>query len=450
MNESWKPASQRYCCRVCAAELPIATPLPWRCQRANNFDRHHALAVIGSRESVESESVESESVDSESVDSESDNPFLAFRERLTWDAFAQQVGVTAEGRIEAIAALDDDIAAVAGSGFRFTPFARNDGVSAALGFNETGGVWIKDETNNVGGSHKARHLFTTMLQLRLAESLSLAPWSGRSNRPALAIASCGNAAIAAATIAAAARWPIQVFVPHWAGGTVVDMLSALDAVIIRCERLEGDPPGDPCIREFRRAVAGGAIPFSVQGTENVTCLDGGRTIGWEIGSQARHLGIGIDRMFVQVGGGALASCLGASAPVDKFHMVQTEGCAPLSRAWALAMVADADVHAAAWHWAELMWPWGTEPKSVADGILDDETYDWLGVFEAMVRSNGWPITATEAEIVAAYGLGRSKSGIDVSATGTAGLAGLLAIIEQIGPDERVAVVFSGVERPGTS
>ena len=58
-------------------------------------------------------------------------------------------------------------------------------------------VWVKDETGNVGGSHKGRHLAGALLHLRAAEALGLA---GASRRP-LAIASCGNAAIAAATLA---------------------------------------------------------------------------------------------------------------------------------------------------------------------------------------------------------------------------------------------------------
>ena len=31
------------------------------------------------------------------------------------------------------------------------------------GFSEPGGVWVKDETGNVSGSHKARHLFGVLL-----------------------------------------------------------------------------------------------------------------------------------------------------------------------------------------------------------------------------------------------------------------------------------------------
>ena len=95
--------------------------------------------------------------------------------------------------------VGERIAAVDGAGFTVTPFARADALSDALGFGEDGGVWVKDETGGVAGSHKARHLL-----------VDPAPHQGRRGaRPSaagkrrLAIASCGNAALAAATLAAA-------------------------------------------------------------------------------------------------------------------------------------------------------------------------------------------------------------------------------------------------------
>ena len=51
-----------------------------------------------------------------------------------------------------------------------------------------------------------------------------------------------------------------------------------------------------------------------------------------------------------------------------------------------------------------MWPWD-DPRSAADGILDDETYDWLGVLEAMDGGGGSPVVAPEAAIIEAHELG---------------------------------------------
>ena len=71
-----------------------------------------------------------------------------------------------------------------------------------------------------------------------------------------------------------------------------------------------------------------------------------------------------------------------------------------------------------------MTPW-PDPHSAADGILDDETYDWLGVLDVVRRSGGQVVVAPETAIVEAHELGRT-TGIPVSATGTAGLAGAAA------------------------
>jgi len=428
-------------CRVCAASVDIATPLSWRCPAAGD-DRHHVLALVDD--------------DAVAPMVHDHNPFVAFRERLAWDAFAAAHGMSAAAREAMVREADAQVAQVAGTGFVFTPFARADALSDALGFSAAGGVWVKDETRNVAGSHKARHLFSILLHLLTAERLGLAPWAASGQRPALAIASCGNAALAAATLAASVAWPIRVFVPVAANAVVVAELHRLGATVVECPRLSTDPPGDPCVHRFREAVAAGAVPFSVQGPENAWCLDGGRTIGWEMAEQAAdqmaEQAPAFDRVFVQVGGGAFAACvaagLAASGSAPRLHPVQTESCAPLQRSWQGLRAAGADAAGAdpARHWAELMWPWEHVGASAADGILDDETYDWLPVLEAMRAGGGSPVVVGEADVLQANEVGCRTTGIDASHTGTAGLAGLIAMRSEVGKHERVAAIFSGIRR----
>jgi hypothetical protein len=95
-----------------------------------------------------------------------------------------------------------------------------------------------------------------------------------------------------------------------------------------------------------------------------------------------------------------------------------------------------------------MWPWEAEPRSVAHGILDDETYDWLAVVRGTLASGGTPLVVGETTLVAANDLARSATGIDVDHTGSSGLAGLLAAVQagRVGPDESVGVLFTGVRR----
>ncbi len=419
-------------CAVCDAVVGIDQPLVFRCPNWTAADPYHSLRIVQRDVAVQPVY-------------ESANPFLAFRPYFAWDSFAAAVGLSEPTRWGLVRELDAAIAEVDGTGFVTTPFHRANALSDHLGFVSFGGVWIKNETHQVAGSHKARHLFSTLLHLRCVELSGLAPWGpGPTSRPPLAIASCGNAALAAATLAAAAQWPIQVFVPTDAGDAVMSRLKALKATITICPRRDSDPAGDPCVLRYREAVANGALPFSVQGPENVWCLDGGRTTGWEMASRS------FDHLFVQVGGGALARCtigaFGQVGPLPKLHAVQTEGCAPLARAWRRAVAGVGGVPAAAAHWREYMTPWEATPHSAADGILDDETYDWLGVFGGMAASHGAPVIATETEILAANEMSRTFTTIDVSHTGTAGLAGLLAIRDVVSNHEKVALIFSGVRR----
>ena len=97
-----------------------------------------------------------------------------------------------------------------------------------------------------------------------------------------------------------------------------------------------------------------------------------------------------------------------------------------------------------------MWPWESEPKSLAAGILDDETYDWRAVVEGMLATGGRPVVVSEDQLGAAYRLG-VQAGYPVGPTGTAGLAGLPGLLESgaIAPEHTVAVLFTGIRRSGT-
>jgi hypothetical protein len=94
-----------------------------------------------------------------------------------------------------------------------------------------------------------------------------------------------------------------------------------------------------------------------------------------------------------------------------------------------------------------MWPWGEEPRSLATGILDDETYDWRAVVGGMLATGGRPLVVTEKRLARAHDLGHA-AGHPVDPTGSSGLAGLLELVADgaVGPDDRVGVLFTGVDR----
>ncbi len=425
-------AARRWQCVRCGAEVPIAAWMPFRCPNATARDRHHALGIVDEPAVVDMAA--------------HDHPFVAADAHLAWSACAEANGIDAARRRDLVLDIDRAVREVDGTGFHVTPFARSAVLSDELGFDQDGGIWVKDESGSVAGSHKARFLFSILLHLRAAEESGVF-----TDRPPLAIASCGNAALAAATLAKAVDWPIDVYVPTWMADGFGDRLDALGARIHRSARRDGDPAGDPAMLRFREAVAEGAIPFTVQGTENALCLDGGRTLGWEIAAALRREGSEwLDGMFVQVGGGAFASATftaltGSGIDVSSFP-VQTAGCAPLDRA--LERARERGIVDVGLHWDELMTVW-PDPSSVADGILDDETYDWVDIAHSLRVAGGASVVADESMVVAAHDLAH-HAGFDASPTGTAGLAGVLQVLasdpDRFDPSSRLVVVMSGATR----
>ncbi|MFN8194344.1 MAG: pyridoxal-phosphate dependent enzyme [Nocardioidaceae bacterium] len=446
------PAS-RLVCSGCGSAPAARDPYPFRCPDAAGGDVDHVLVRV----------LDLDRVSFPVGAAGSGSPFVRYRGLLHSHHRATAAGLTDEEVVAIVTRLDEAVARVAGAGFRATPFARDASLSDQLGFHPAGGVWVKDETGNVAGSHKARHLMGVLLHLEVSERLGLADPQAR---PDLAIASCGNAALAAAVLARAADRRLRVFVPVDADPPVLAGLRDLGADVVGCPRDPGEP-GDPTYARLRAALAAGALPFTCQGSENGLVIEGGETLAFEIASDLGTRGEALDHLVVQVGGGALASAciqgLGEAVGLDalgrmpRVHTVQTAGAHPLERAYARvrdrlpaapgpAEIAGA-MRDAAVHRSAFMWPWEGEPRSIATGILDDETYDWRAVVEGMLATGGRPLVVGEELLARAHDLGRA-AGFPVDPTGSSGLAGLLELRAEggIGPDERVGVLFTGVER----
>lgn len=476
--------------------------------------------------------------------------FRRYARRLDAHRLVERGAITEAELIEVIEAIDEAVAAVEGRGFEVTPFASRPELARAVGLDPAVELWVKDETGNVSGTHKARHLFGVALAHRLAEATSEASrhhddfrgiGDSRDPEAPYAIASCGNAALAAAVLARAVGRALDVYVPVWANQAVVDRITELGGRVVRCPRTDG-VLGDPAHHAMQAAVAAGAVPFSCQGTDTPTAIDGARTLAYEMvdalaadasdpgpaalaadapgpaldalaadasdpgpaALTADALGPArLDRVFVQVGGGALATALvtglAAAEGLDRLpviHAVQPVGNHPLVRAWdrvaaeitgeeaptdnraraaaaaKMGRLGDEAVRAVTARLAadpqRYMTPWETEPVSYATGILDDVAYDWTAVVEAMLRSGGHPVVAGEDDLRRAHRLARLHTGIDVCPTGASGLGGLLALLAAgsgtqagasdpdadgsgglaIRPGERVAVLFTGRLRPG--
>jgi threonine synthase len=486
------------CCHGCGYVADPADPYPFRCPRAGTDDTDHVLTRVlrpaGARFPVTppapvpapvpapapyvasadpahhvASAGPADPADPAAADpadsarhANHTNPFLRYRTLMHSYHVALARGLPDAAYCDLVASLDASVAAVDGHGFRATPFARSRELSEALAFSIGGGVWVKDETANVSGSHKGRHLMGVLIHLAVMERSGLLD---PARRRELAIASCGNAALAAAVVARAGGWRLTVFVPPEADAGLVGRLRDLAATVVVCPREPGTL-GDPAYLALRKELDHGALPFTIQGPENGLSVEGGQTLGYELVTDLA--GGDLDHLIVQVGGGALASScvqalreaadLGALGRMPRIHTVQTTGAHPLERAYARVRarlpaepgpdaVRQAMAEAAA-HRSEFMQPWAQEPRSVATGILDDETYDWRAVVEGMLLTGGRPLVVGEDTLVEAARLAVATTGLPVDPTGSSGLAGLVELRRAgaIGDRDRVAVLFTGRQR----
>ncbi len=405
--------------------------------------------------------------------------FEHYLDRLDVAHLVDDGTISRDDLVAVIRRLDAAVAEIDGHGFDPTPFEPQPRLRESVGLPDGVQLWVKDETGNVSGSHKARHLFGVAIRESVVPS----------GDGAWAIASCGNAALGASVVAAAVDHELEVFVPTWANDAVVDHMEGLGARVVRADREPG-VLGDPAHHAMVAAVAAGATAFSCQGTDTPAAIDGGRTIAYEmvdtLAARDAPAAPQLDRLFVQVGGGALGTAVVTglarteleSLPV--VHAVQTLGNHPLVRAWdtlvaeltgatveptvggrlraakELGVLDDPAIREAlarlSANPAAYMRAWDDEPTSYASGILDDITYDWMQLIEAMLRTGGYPIVATEAALREAHQVAHQHTDIPVCPTGAAGLGGLITLHENepgaIVDGERIAVLFTGRMRPG--
>lgn len=428
------------------------------------------------------------------------DPFAVFRDILTSRALLDDAGF-----LEILGTVQQRLESLEGRPFRITPLVQARELATAIGHQ--GRLWIKDETGNVSGSHKARHLMGSLLYIEALRRLQ-----PESAKPVLAVYSCGNAALGAAVVARAGGYELHAFVPEKVDAGIERMLRARN---VRLQKLARRPQaaGDPCYLAFQRAVREkGWRPFSCSGNDNWSNIEGGETLAWETLMQLRTHGCNPAALVLQVGGGALARSvarafktakhMGMISVFPKIFVCQPQGGFPFVRAYLLALsyiaqsaglVFDlADDPAAdplrrcanfasfartrnaqirqvaefarrnfetravqriledALHGRKrLMWPWDAEPPhSLAHGILDDVTYDWYELLRDILKSGGRAVVVAEKNIARAWELAGSRTSMAPCATGSAGLAGFLQLQQDgdIGRHEAVVLFFTGRDR----
>src|SRR5262249_28070327 len=148
-------------CSGCGYVAAPEDPYPFRCPRAGTDDTDHVLTrvlrLVGAHFPRGGE----------------ENPFLRYRALMHSYHAAMAHGFSDSDYSALVRSLAASVAAVDGRGFRVTPLFRSRELSETLAFSASGGVWIKNETGNVSGSHKGRHLMGVLIHLAAMERCGL-------------------------------------------------------------------------------------------------------------------------------------------------------------------------------------------------------------------------------------------------------------------------------------
>ncbi len=435
------------------------------------------------------------------IKSDSVNPFIYFKDFFLSNYIAKKYKIDFDSIINNI---QDKLKGVDEVDFQITPLTSYNSFS-----NFKHNLFIKNETGNVGGSHKARHLMGNILYIETLLKAGIIK-----EKPSLSIYSCGNAAIAASVIAKAADYKLDVYIPPNISPKVVEILKKNNANITVCPRQENES-GDPCYNRFQESLQDGAVSFSCSGPDNWANIEGGETLVLELMVQMSEIKKQLDSIVIQVGGGALTSSAVHAldmlyeqkmiSNIPTIYTVQTQGCFPLARAYFLLLKKIAEMNgmkcslsfvkssnktaaikenqkllsyarnevkeiieiknfirdnytkpcvqnvlmtACKKENSSFMWSWEEEPESIAHGILDDITYDWFKLVHGMFKTGGNPVVVSEKELINANKIARDLTGINVDPTGSSGFSGLLYLLElKIIPEtDNTAVLFTGVKR----
>jgi threonine synthase len=441
-----------------------------------------------------------------------ENSYSIFREALGSYAMAKKAGRELEWE-NFLQSLERNAQKNHPDGFAPTPLVNVSKLAQKIGHR--GGLFVKNETRTILGSHKARHAISSILYLETLRMLA-----NRPQKHPLAIFSCGNAALGAAAIAQAAEYPLYTFVPATVSQNVESLLSNMGAFVIKVPREGSIGEGDPCYNLYHRALKKFHwTPFSCYGHDLWASTEGAEILTFELIAQIaleqtppEHVALygfqkaKLDNIVLQVGGGGLANGMisGLQSAVyrqmlqcmPRIFLAQTASCYPLAESYFTILkeitsetkLANRDIQKilatttvidlAREHFHALDYlirtiareflspsiqsilarvaakrghyfkPWnGNEPHSIAEGILDDTTYDGFEIVVAMLQTAGFPCILTEGELANGWKIGHESTELNVSATGTAGLAALLFLKSNhiVKPTENTSFLFTGVE-----
>jgi threonine synthase len=300
----------------------------------------------------------------------------------------------------------------------WTPLLPCARLGGTLGLSD---LLIKDEGQIVTGSFKARGMALAVTKAKELGAKSLA------------VPSAGNAGGAMAQYGARAGLACHVFMP-----VDVPQLNRIECVaagaktylvrglITDCGKIVRE--GTPVKGWFDMSTL--KEPYRVEGKKTMG-LEIAEQLNWELPDVILYPtggGTGLVGMWKAFAELEAIGWIGSKRP--RMVAVQSEGCAPIARAFHAG-----DEFAEPWQNAATMASGIRVPAAVGDFLM----------LEALRKSGGTAITVSDAEIDAATRLTTSQEGIFVCPEGGAVIAGIQKLVTQgwIKPDERVVAFNTG-------
>jgi threonine synthase len=278
----------------------------------------------------------------------------------------------------------------------FTPLIELPHLAQEIGVRR---LWVKDEGQNPTASFKARGL---MMAVTRAKALGL---------PGVCVPTAGNAGIALAAYAAAARMPCRIFAPETTPPPILGSIRAFGAELVLLPGHIGDSG------KATMAFAKESGFFNVATVREPYRVEGMKTMGYEV---AEQLGWRLpDAIVYPTGGGegtigiwkAIEEMLAwgwlpADSKRPRMIIAQAAGCAPLVRAFRAG--------------EEKATPW-ENPATHASGLRVPGPLGDRWTLRTLRESNGDAEPVEEERIRAGTFQLASTSGIDAAPEGGAAL-----------------------------
>lgn len=429
--------------------------------------------------------------------------FSVFREFMASYQLAVENG-KASWWVERVLALSDACERISGRGFIRTPEIQADDLAQAVDLPK-GSLFVKNETMQIMGSHKSRHFAGVIMHLETLREISADPTAKKT----LAIYSQGSALMEAAAIAGAAGYQLYAFVPEQINENIIAALTNLGTKVVKVCNATQDADIDLCRRRYQEALKKfDWFPLTPYGLDVWSAVEGAETMEYEFLFNQYMLDAPLDVQVVQIGGGSLANAVASAntlfrdlniiGKLPRMYACQTTGCYPLAQSYflvlrelgrkgvvtlppELAMLLEGNFDAKAllennlgqikmtagliaemYHKIhegmeavfaqigkqrnEFFKAWISDETAIETPV-NDRTYDGLEIIRHMIISGGLPLIVDQEELLKAQKMAQAHTGVELSIVGSAGLAGLRALVKNklIRQGERCGIFFTGAK-----